>query len=206
MGHASRKRREGYSRSLSCRHFVRAAADEPLPAFVRCKRIMIKSKTRLLALFFVSLFLLAACSEEKGDQIKREVSEEAGDIVNAVAPADAKRPAPTAPPALTSPQETITAVEVAGGLLQLPISAAQETIDKWIGTLRGNLIVDDSDILVENLVKLKAELAKSPIDKRRVSEVLEILARETLQAGDDADNSAVTALGNVLVEAADALD
>ncbi len=167
---------------------------------------MIKSKTRLLALFFVSLFLLAACSEEKGDQIKREVSEEAGDIVNAVAPADAKRPAPTAPPALTSPQETITAVEVAGGLLQLPISAAQETIDKWIGTLRGNLIVDDSDILVENLVKLKAELAKSPIDKRRVSEVLEILARETLQAGDDADNSAVTALGNVLVEAADALD
>ncbi len=165
--------------------------------------------THLKSVFFVgslAVYLCAACSEQKGDQIKREVSEEAGDIVNAIAPDDAKRPTPTAPPALITVDETTAAVTGAGGLLRIPISAAQTVLDKWIGTLRGNLTVDDSDILVENLVRLKAELAMPTINKERVGEILEVLARETHQAADDADNAAVAALGDALERASDGLD
>ena len=167
---------------------------------------MLHSKTTLLGLALAAQVFAVACSGDKSDSVKREVSEEAGDIVNAIAPEDAKRPAPSAPPALITPEETTAAAEGAGGLIRVPISAAQTVIDKWIGTLRGNDFVDDSDILVENLVRLKAELAQPTIDKTAVSGILDILARETAQAADDAENAAVEALADALELASDGLD
>ena len=151
-------------------------------------------------------FSTASCSEEKGDTVKREVSEEAADIVNAVGPESAAPPEPTAPPALTTPEATTSAISQAGGLTALPLAAANESIDLWIGSLRGNGVVDDSDILVENLTKLKGLLAASPINGEEVGNVLEILARETKQAADDADNAAVKALAEALEEGAGSLD
>lgn len=157
---------------------------------------------------FISALALGsyACSEQKANTVQREVSEEAGEIINAIAPDDAKRPAPTAPPALTTPEATVSAIEGAGGLTKLPLAAANETIDLWIGTLSGNDFVDDTDILVERLTQLKAELARQPINKDTVSDILEVLARETKQAADDADNAAVKAIAKALEAGADALD
>lgn len=167
---------------------------------------MIGSKTIALSFALATVVVFGACGENGGDTLKREISEEAGDIVNAVAPEDAKRPAPTAPPAATSVEETMTAVEGAGGLTRLPAAAATAAIDQWIQTLNGNLLVDDSDLLVENLLALREELSRSSVDGERVATLLDRLARETRQAGDDADDDSVKALAKVLEEAAEGLE
>ena len=137
---------------------------------------------------------------------QREVAEEAAQVVEAIGPESAESAPGSAPAAMTTPEATLAAMSGAGGLLQMGSTAAMASIDQWIGTLRGNDLIDDSDLLVENLEALKAELGRAPVNGERVGEILENLARETKQAAEDADNAAVERLGDVLEEAAEALD
>ena len=158
------------------------------------------------AVLVLSVVTLAACNDERTTTAAREVGEEVAQVVDKIGPESATTPLPPPPPALISVDETAAAVEGAGGLLKLSPAAATPVIDKWIGTLSGNLHVDDSDLLVEDLRRLRAALAEPSIDGDEVEDILERLARETKQAGQDADNASVLALAELLEEAGEALD
>ena len=162
--------------------------------------------TLCLLASLLTITLLTSCGNENDHSTQREVSEEATELVNAVAPNDVGVPEPSAPAPMIIPEDALSEIQGAGGLLKLGVPAAQTMIDKWIGTLRGNDLIDDSDLLVENLMKLKVELARQPINKDEVGEILENLGRETLQAADDADNLAVKKLGEAISATAEALD
>ena len=160
----------------------------------------------LVPLALATLVPLAACNEERTQTAAREIGEEVNAVVEEIGPEDMETPLPPAPAALISPDETLAAIEGAGGLPQLGAAAAGPVIDKWIGTLAGNLHVDDTDLLVEDLRRLRAELGKPSIDGDVVEDVLERLARETRQAGEDADDDRVLALAKWLERGAEALD
>ena len=150
--------------------------------------------------------ILTACNEEKVVKTAREVGEEGADFVEKVGPESEVSGTPAVPPATISVEETITSVSQSGGLLKLAPGVATAVIDRWVETLRGNPLVDDNDLLVENLVALKMELGQSNINGEKVGEYLENLARETEQAAEDNDNEMVEKLAQVLEEAAEALD
>lgn len=152
------------------------------------------------------LLSLPACDDERRRTAAREVSEEVAPVVEAIGPESAETPPPPPPPALTSASETVAAIEGAGGLTALGASAAVPVIDEWIGTLAGNLHVDDTDLLVEDLTRLKAALSRATVDAGEVGDILERLARETRQAGKDADDEAVVQLADYLEEAGETLD
>ena len=154
----------------------------------------------------LALLTLAACNEERTQSAAREVGEEVDAIVEEIGPESMETPLPPAPPALTSPDETLAAAEGAGGLTRLGAATAVTAIDKWIGTLAGNLHVDDTDLIVEDLRRLRDEFGKPSVDADAVEDILERLARETRQAGEDADDSSVLALARALEEAAEELD
>ena len=161
--------------------------------------------TRLPALLFAGVF--AACNlGSPSPESAEEVGEEVGEFVEGITPASAKAGEATAPPALTTPGQTLAAAEEAGGLLALAPAAATAAIDQWVGTLRGNPDVDDADDLVDDLARLRELLGASPVDGEAVAEVLEDLARETRQAARDADNEPVAALAEALEAAAEQLD
>ena len=151
--------------------------------------------------------LLAACdASSPSPDAAEEVAEEGREFVNGIAPEGEEPGDVVPPPVLITPEETLAAVEAAGGLTALGTAGATEVIDKWIGTLSANPDVDDSDDLVEDLTKLRELLQASPVDGEAVGEVLEELADETEEAADDADSEAVEALAELLEEAAEALD
>lgn len=158
--------------------------------------------------FSFSILLAATSFVACGDssKVEREVGEEAADLVEAITPESQRAGDPAEVPAMISVEETIGAVTSAGGLLKLSPANATGVIDKWIESLRGNAAVDDSDLLVENLTKLKDLLMSPNIDGKKVSEVLENLARETKQAAEDSDNMMVKSLSDVLYKAAEQLD
>ena len=155
---------------------------------------------------FLALAVLTACNEERRQTAAREVSEEVAPLVEAVGPESAETPLPPPPPALISIDETLAAIPTSGGLISLGATAATPVIDKWIGTLAGNRHVDDSDLLVEDLKRLRVELAKPSPDADQLEDILERLARETRQAGKDAEDERVGKLAEWLEAAAEAVD
>ena len=147
-----------------------------------------------------------ACNEERRQTAAREVSEEAAPIVEAIGPESDRTVVPPPPPALISIRETLSAISAGGGLTELGAAAAVPVIDKWIGTLDGNLLVDDTDLIVEDLRLLRAALSGASAPGDEVEDILERLARETRQAGEDADDEAVVELAEWLEKGAEALD
>lgn len=160
----------------------------------------------VLSALALALLTLAACDEDRRRTAAREVSEEVEPFVEELGPESAETPTPPAPPATITAAETTAAIEAAGAVTALPVSAATGVIDRWIETLAGNLYVDDSDLLVEDLRQLRAQLAKPSIDGGEVGDILERLARETEQAGESADDASVLRLAEWLEEAGEALD
>ena len=154
-----------------------------------------------------ALLTVAACADSGNatPELAEEIAEEAGEFVEAIAPEGAEVGEVPVPAALTTPEETLTAIDGAGGLLRLAPAAATGVIDKWIGSLRAHPYVDDSEDLVADLEKLRALLAAPTIDGEAVGEVLDDLSDETEQAARDADSEVVARLADILDEAADAL-
>ena len=154
----------------------------------------------------VLLTTLLACNDERRQTAAREVGEEVDAVVEAIGPESAVPPTPPPPTQLITVEETLAAVTGAGDLTAIGATAALPVIDKWIGTLAGNLDVDDTDLLVEDLSRLRAELAGGSPDPERLEDILERLARETRQAGEDADDEGVVELAGWLERAAEAMD
>ena len=154
----------------------------------------------------LALASLTACTEERRATAAREVGEEVAPVVEEIGPESAETPTPPPPPAQITVAETLAAITQRGGLPALGAAAALPVIDRWIGTLAGNLDVDDTDLLVEDLRRLRAELEQPTPSPERLEEILERLARETRQAGSDADDEGVGELARWLEEAAEAMD
>lgn len=165
-----------------------------------------KTLTLPLACLLTLALGLAACNQDKVVTTAREVGEEGAQLVEKIGPESERAGTPAVPAATITVEETVGAVTAAQGLLKLSPSVAGGVIDRWVETLRGNPLVDDNDLLVENLVYLKTLLGASPIDSDEVSEVLENLARETMQAAEDNDNKLVGQLAEALEAAAEELD
>ena len=152
------------------------------------------------------LFSTTACDDDKVNRRAREVGEEGSEFVEEVGPESEESGTPAVPTATITIGETMNAVETSNGLLALSPAAATGVIDRWIQTLRGNPLVDDNDILVDNLLKLKSLLSRPTIDGEAVGEILENLAEETEEAAEDNDDELVEKLADILHDAADALD
>lgn len=157
--------------------------------------------------FLIALLTLPACNmDSPAPESAEEIGEEAAELVEAIGP-DSEEAGELAPEiAVTTPEETLTLVESAGGLTALPIGSATAIIDNWIETLHTNPAVDDSDDLARGLTRLKALLQQTPIDGEAVGELLGKLAAETEEAAEDSDDEAVGALAELLEEAGEALD
>ena len=162
--------------------------------------------TQPLFIFLSLCTLLIACDQSQVRDTASEVSEEGTEFIQAIGPDEAVPPLPPAPEVQITPQETLSEAQAAGGLLRLSPTVATAIIDRWLATLGGNLHIDDTDLMVVNLRRLRDLLQAETIDRNAVHEVLEALAQETRQAADDADNAAVEALGDALHEAAEALE
>ena len=157
------------------------------------------------AVLFAASLSFVACDTSRTNERAGEVGEEGAEFVEELGPDRESAGEVAVPMQMTTPEETLTAVESAGGLLKLSPDAAVSNIDKWIGSLTAHPYVDDSDDIVEDLNKLKMLLMQSPIDGEEVGEVLDELSDETEEAADDANSTSVRMLAQALEAAAEAL-
>lgn len=95
-----------------------------------------------------------------------------------------------------TPESTLEAADMAGGLTQLAVPAAVTNIESWIASLEGT---PGAENVVENLRTLRDQLQTTPIDGNAVGMTLIELGNETtsLAAGD----TRLERLGSMLTEA-----
>lgn len=171
----------------------------------KVQEIIMKYLQTPFAFLFALLVGLTACDLSSPKNVD-EIGEEAAEFVEEIGPNSERSGEVSIPTPLTTPEETVAAVEEAGGLLKLTSDAAVSTIDKWIGTLQTHPGVDDSDDLVDDLKTLKDLLLTTPIDGDKVSDVLRSLANETEDAAKDANSEVVMTLSKALEAASETLD
>ena len=104
-----------------------------------------------------------------------------------------------AAPAVTA-EGTVSAVQAAGGLTSLSVSAATQNIDGWIARLDGDSRFDP---VVSDLRTLRGQLQRSPIDGSAVGATLQRLGTATSAAA--SAGTALATLGQTLSNAGNQL-